>query len=322
MKKKWIVVALVVCAIAIVTGCSSEPEPISVESVTLSETTLTLELGATGKLTATVKPDNADDKTVTWQSSDEEVATVSNDGTVTAVKAGTATVTAKAGGKTATCAVTVNETPITPNPDPVTPNPVEHTHSYSDGKCTICGFPQPPLEGGTIIDSGVLIKYTGNDTNVVIPDSVTSIGDGAFKECADLKSVTIPNGVTIIENSVFEGCESLESVTIPESVSEIGGAFNGCISLKSASIPDGVESMGYGVFFHCEKLTEVTIPGSVTSIAGLAFSRCSGLTDVYYEGTKAQWDSIEKGEDWNSETEDFTIHCTDGDLDKWGKPIE
>ncbi len=79
---------------------------VAVEKVTLDKTSAELTVGDTTTLKATVTPDNATDKTVTWTSSDETIATV-KDGVVTAVKAGTATITAKAGDKTATCAVTV-----------------------------------------------------------------------------------------------------------------------------------------------------------------------------------------------------------------------
>ncbi len=83
-------------------------EGIAVSSVTLDKTSLTLTEGDTSTLVATVLPTDATDKTVTWDSSDTSVATVS-DGTVTAIKEGTATITASAGGKSATCAVTVNK---------------------------------------------------------------------------------------------------------------------------------------------------------------------------------------------------------------------
>ena len=83
-----------------------------VTSITLNRTSASLKAGETVTLTATVKPDDATDKTVTWSCSDATVATVSN-GVVTAKKVGTATITAKAGDKTATCAVTVVATPVT-----------------------------------------------------------------------------------------------------------------------------------------------------------------------------------------------------------------
>lgn len=83
--------------------------PISVTGVTLDKTTLSLEVGATGQLTATVAPSNASDKSITWKSADESIATVDDSGKVTAVKAGSVDVTAttKDGNKAAKCAVTV-----------------------------------------------------------------------------------------------------------------------------------------------------------------------------------------------------------------------
>ena len=81
---------------------------VAVTSITLDKTSLSLNEGEEATLTATVKPDNATDKTVTWTSSNTAVATV-KDGVVTAVKEGSATITAKAGSKTATCKVTVSK---------------------------------------------------------------------------------------------------------------------------------------------------------------------------------------------------------------------
>ena len=85
------------------------PPVVEVESITLNKTELTLEIGGSETLNATVLPDTATDKTVTWESSKNEVATVEN-GLVTAVGAGQASITAKAGDQTATCVVTVNGT--------------------------------------------------------------------------------------------------------------------------------------------------------------------------------------------------------------------
>ena len=80
---------------------------VAVTGITLSQTSLSLEVGKSATLTATVQPSDATDKTVTWGSSNSAVATVSSSGVVTAVKEGSATITAAAGGKQATCTVTV-----------------------------------------------------------------------------------------------------------------------------------------------------------------------------------------------------------------------
>ena len=90
-------------------GCTEEPAPIAVTSVTLDSTSMMLVEGENQKLTATISPSNAENKAVIWSSSNSSVASV-KEGLVTAVKSGNATITVKSddGGKTATCAVTVN----------------------------------------------------------------------------------------------------------------------------------------------------------------------------------------------------------------------
>ncbi len=131
------------------------------------------------------------------------------------------------------------------------------------------------------IRAGTLEKYTGASTVVVIPNSVTEIGDSAFKDCSALTSVTIPNSVTKIGNSAFKNCSALTSVTIPNSVTEIGGsAFRGCRSLTNLNIPNSVTKIGGSAFRDCSSLKSVTIPNSVTKICWYAFQDCSSLTDV------------------------------------------
>ena len=118
-------------------------------------------------------------------------------------------------------------------------------------------------------------------TSVHIPNSVTSIGDFAFYGCSGLTSVTIPNSVTSIGSYAFDGCSGLTSVTIPNSVESIGDvAFGYCSGLTSVTIGNSVTSIGYYAFLCCSGLTSVTIPNSVTSIGHSAFSCCSGMTSV------------------------------------------
>ena len=130
-------------------------------------------------------------------------------------------------------------------------------------------------------DKTKLIKYPSSkkDETYVIPDSVTSIGGGAFEECVSLTSVNIPDSVTSIGNSAFSDCTSLTSVTIPDSATNIGGsAFRGCKSLTSITIPDSVISIGKEAFVNCTSLTSVTIGSGVTSIGSNDFGDCNAFS--------------------------------------------
>ena len=136
---------------------------------------------------------------------------------------------------------------------------------------------------GFQIDNGVLVKYTEEPgiTEVVIPEGVTSIGNGAFYWCESLINIHIPENVTSIGERAFEGCRSLTSIHIPEGVTSIGErAFEGCRSLTSIHIPEGVTSIGDSAFFYCTSLTRIVIPEGVTSIGESAFSGCSSLTRI------------------------------------------
>ena len=132
-------------------------------------------------------------------------------------------------------------------------------------------------------DKTEIITYPANKegTSYGIPNSVTSIGNGAFAYCSSLTNIIIPNSVTSVGYSAFENCDSLTSITIPDSVTSIGySTFFGCSSLKSITIPDSVTSIGHHAFEVCSSLTNITIPDSVTSIGIYAFHDCSSLTSI------------------------------------------
>ena len=118
-------------------------------------------------------------------------------------------------------------------------------------------------------------------TSITIPDSITSIRDGAFCQCSSLTSITIPDGVNTIGNYAFDGCSNLASVMIPDSVTTIGsGAFENCTKLTSITIPDSVKAIGSHAFYGCSNLASITIPDSVKTIGDYAFDGCSNLASV------------------------------------------
>ena len=114
--------------------------------------------------------------------------------------------------------------------------------------------------------------YIGSDSVVTIPTTITGlpgtgIGNRAFGYCTNLTSVTIPNSITSLEQGAFYFCTSPTNVTIGAGFTSIGqDVFCYCWSLTSVTIPASVTSIGEHAFSFCTRLTSVMIPSSVTNI--------------------------------------------------------
>lgn len=122
--------------------------------------------------------------------------------------------------------------------------------------------------------NGVLVKYHGTGGDVVIPPElgVTAIGKGAFYD-KPVTSVVIPDTVTTIGDSAFESCDKLTSIDIPASVTRIGDCcFFYATQLASVTLHEGLKEIGWIAFAYCSKLEDVTIPDGVTKIGSNAFA--------------------------------------------------
>ena len=142
-----------------------------------------------------------------------------------------------------------------------------------------------------------IINYNGSAANVTVPSKINGYDvtalDG-FNSCNTLKSVTIPSSIYFISGDAFAHCKNLNKVTIANGVEWIyDSAFADCISLKSFVIPNSVKEIGYYIFDGCENLTSITIPKSIKAIPRDAFYGCNKLSNVYYTGSKSEWNNLE-----------------------------
>lgn len=197
--------------------------------------------------------------------------------------------------------------------------------------------PKPTVQPSPFqIVNGVLKGYRGSDTRVIIPQGVTKIdryaffdalgnrgsshlyiqevilpdglieiGDGAFYNCKQLSSVIIPETVKIISQNAFAGCMSLTNIQLPESIEVIGfGAFartgistlkfpsnlkkaevpadlfRACPNFTGVTLPRTFQSIGVGAFSECPRLKSIIIPEGIREIKGAAFKDCSALRQV------------------------------------------
>ena len=165
--------------------------------------------------------------------------------------------------------------------------------------------------------------------NINLPDSLTCIEEGAFANCTSLESIIIPDSVAEMGNVVFVNCTSLSKMTLSKSTKEYYETFSGCTALKEIIIPDGVTLLGSGMFCRCENLTDVTLPKTIKKIGDYAFTDCSNLKQIKFEGTKDEWNAIIYDDTLNgvelpiAEDEDFKnieIICSDGTINGKTEP--
>lgn len=172
----------------------------------------------------------------------------------------------------------------------VTGNDISHETSYTikngtrfigDGAFSMCHSITSvgPVGSGASIEIPNSVIYLGGAfywcvqlTTVVLPNSITRIGEDAFVECRNLTTVIIPDSVTYIEGSTFIEC-GITDITIPTGVTTINTTtFRECRRLSSVTIPNGVTTIDVYAFYECPSLTGITIPSSVTSINSRAFA--------------------------------------------------
>lgn len=192
----------------------------------------------------------------------------------------------------------------------------------------------------TIPDSITNIGFSAfescnNLTNIIIPNNVKYILGDAFRYCINLTSITVPAN-TEVSSTSFAGCINIAdiivtqgtgnmvysytyspwysvrynnlNITLEDGITNISSeAFYDCRGITNITLPSSVTTIEEGAFYCCSGLMNITIPLSVTTIEDKAFYNCDNLTDVYYDGSKKQWENISIGND-NECLTNATIH--------------
>ncbi|MBP3567949.1 MAG: leucine-rich repeat domain-containing protein [Lachnospiraceae bacterium] len=165
------------------------------------------------------------------------------------------------------------------------------------------------ITNGLYIVNGVLIDGSSASGDVVIPEGVRYISDGAFYECEKLTGITIPDSVEGIGTMAFYCCSNLAKIEIPDSVKWLGSAaFVGCTNLNNVKLsngldgieafmfqqctnlvnivfPEKIEYIDIGAFVWCDSLENIVLPEGLSVIGGSAFSGCTCLSSVAFPNT-------------------------------------
>lgn len=158
---------------------------------------------------------------------------------------------------------------------------------FTKDMSTLFAYPCSRIDTNYIIPEGVTkigdyaFWYCSTIKNLVLPNSIKEIGESAFEHCEKLGNLKLPYGLTSIGDTAFRACESMTKIEIPGSVTSIGlQAISGCLNLTSLTIAEGVETLGANAIIYCPKLTSLHIPASVSYIEDGLCVDCPRLVKV------------------------------------------
>ena len=158
---------------------------------------------------------------------------------------------------------------------------------------------------GEDVFRGMLAEEVGE---IILPDTVTSVGDYAFYECSGIK-ITVQGALTYVGEFAFGGCDALGAVSFGEGLEQISfGAFSGCTALREIRLPASVTTVCENAFEECEALETVMLYAATVSVEDCAFRFCENIAAIYFYGTPEEFDAIDVVENGNSTLLDARLY--------------
>lgn len=192
--------------------------------------------------------------------------------------------------------------------------------------------------------------------SIDLNEGLKKIGDWTFQNCTSLTEIRIPTSVQRIGRSILADCNQIEKVevkeaneffytdkdkkylverksekliavaakgvgknadNIPNNVKCIGAhAFIRCTKLETVNLPETIETIERGAFSNCNALKTIKLPKSIKSIGKFALYNCKRVKEIKFAGNMQEWQSIKKIPNWDKETNDYEVICSDGKLSK------
>lgn len=161
----------------------------------------------------------------------------------------------------------------------------ENFDDILSGRATIKQFKLVKLRSSDnddlVIEGGVVKKYQGSSTEVIIPEGTKEIDRDAFARKSNITKIVLPNSIVKIGENAFGQCKKLASINLPNNLSYIGNyAFSNCSSLANIEPPSSLTYLGSNSFLNCTKIQKIHIPEKITEILPYTFQNCSALKEV------------------------------------------
>lgn len=255
-------------------------------------------VGETLTVSATIQPSNATFDGITWSSTNSQIASVSTSGQVLALSEGNSTIIAAIGNISAQCQITVKpQARIIEFEDWRTKSIcVKNWDTNKDNELSFDEAEAVKDIGQTFnhnTEIGAFKEFqyftsvsslpdrafeTSTLTEIILPSSIKTIGEGAFVQCSRLTGICIPDSVISVGNIAFSECTSLQKIVFPDSITDYGsGVLSYCVELTSVTLPEKITSLGRRSFYNCKKLETIELPSGLTEIGSEAFSFCGSL---------------------------------------------